>query len=268
MTEDNEPTGAHTPGEAAGSEDGGPRLPPPVPAPSQWTPPPPLAPAAPSAPSWPLPPAGEADPWTAPTQPAAVIDPTDPGFTPGPITAETPASPSASGAGAASGPPTAFAPFPPPPPGGSPPPPGAGSAGSSGSDKNRRWIGVAVVAALIGGGVGAGVTALADNGNGSSDNITIHEGTADPGAAVLSGNVTIPELVKKVIPAVVSIDVKTRGSEDEGTGMIISSSGEVVTNNHVIEAFTNANGSGTITVTEYGQKKADPATTRSRTSPS
>jgi S1-C subfamily serine protease len=119
---------------------------------------------------------------------------------------------------------------------------------------------VAVVAALIGGGVGAGVTALADNGNGSSDNITIHEGTADPGAAVLSGNVTIPELVKKVIPAVVSIDVKTRGSEDEGTGMIISSSGEVVTNNHVIEAFTNANGSGTITVTEYGQKKADPAT--------
>jgi putative serine protease PepD len=119
---------------------------------------------------------------------------------------------------------------------------------------------VAVVAALIGGGVGAGVTALADNGGSNGENITIHEGNSDPGAAVLSGNVTIPQLVKKVIPAVVSIDVKTRGSEDEGTGMIISANGEVVTNNHVIEAFTTGGGSGTITVTEYGQKKANPAT--------
>jgi S1-C subfamily serine protease len=104
------------------------------------------------------------------------------------------------------------------------------------------------------------VTALADNGNNNNANITIHEGTADPGAAVLSGNVTIPELVKKVIPAVVSIDVKSHGNEDEGTGMIITSSGEVITNNHVIELFTNGGGSGTITVTEYGQKTADPAT--------
>jgi S1-C subfamily serine protease len=103
------------------------------------------------------------------------------------------------------------------------------------------------------------VTALADNGNNNAG-ITIHEGTADPGAAVLSGNVTIPELVKKVIPAVVSIDVKSHGNEDEGTGMIITSSGEVITNNHVIELFTSGGGTGTITVTEYGQKKADPAT--------
>jgi putative serine protease PepD len=116
------------------------------------------------------------------------------------------------------------------------------------------------VAALIGGAVGAGVTAIADNGNGNDNTITIHEGSSDPGAAVLSGNVTIPELVKKVIPAVVSIDVKSRGNEDEGTGMIITSTGEVITNNHVIELFTSGGGTGSITVTEYGQKKADPAT--------
>ena len=116
------------------------------------------------------------------------------------------------------------------------------------------------MAALIGGGVGAGVTALADNGNSNGNTITIHEGNSDPGAAVLSGNVTIPELVKKVIPAVVSIDVKSHGNEDEGTGMIITSGGEVITNNHVIELFTDGGGTGTITVTEYGQKKAQPAT--------
>jgi S1-C subfamily serine protease len=163
------------------------------------------------------------------------LDPTDPGLTAGPTTAETWAPPR----------------LPPPPPGPGP--------GTSASGNRRTWLAIAAVAALIGGAVGAGVTALADNGNNNAG-ITIHEGTADPGAAVLSGNVTIPELVKKVIPAVVSIDVKSHGNEDEGTGMIITSSGEVITNNHVIELFTSGGGTGTITVTEYGQKKADPAT--------
>jgi S1-C subfamily serine protease len=125
--------------------------------------------------------------------------------------------------------------------------------------RRRQWLGVAVVAALVGGAVGAGVTALADNGNGGNS-VTIHESNSTPGAAVLSGNVTIPQLVKKVIPAVVSIDVKSHGDEDEGTGMIISTSGEVVTNNHVIELYTDGGETGTITVTEYGQKKSEPTT--------
>ena len=130
-----------------------------------------------------------------------------------------------------------------------------------GAKKSRIWLPVALVAALIGGLVGAGVTALADNSNNnSSAGLTVHESAATPGAAVLSGNVTIPQLVSKVIPAVVSIDVKSQGNEDEGTGMIITSSGEVVTNNHVIELYVDDGNSGTITVTEYGQTKALPTT--------
>jgi putative serine protease PepD len=125
----------------------------------------------------------------------------------------------------------------------------------------RSWLPVALVAALIGGGVGAGVVALADNNNSSSTgNAVIHESNAAPGAAVLSGNVTIPQLVDKVIHAVVSIDVKSNNNEDEGTGMIISSDGEVITNNHVIELYTQGGNSGSITVTEYGQTKPLPAT--------
>jgi S1-C subfamily serine protease len=120
---------------------------------------------------------------------------------------------------------------------------------------------VAIVAALIGGVIGAGVTALADNNNSGNGNaVTIHESDAAPGAAVLSGNVTIPELVNKVIHSVVSIDVKSSGEEDEGTGMIITSDGEVITNNHVIELYTEGGDKGTITVTEYGQTKALPTT--------
>jgi S1-C subfamily serine protease len=217
---------------------GQPRMPPPVPPPAKgW---------ATATPVWPLPPLGQspaasppgAAPPTASTAPASPFDPTDPGIAYGPGTAEP-----------------NIPPFVPPSLQGPP------RKTSVSEPSNRRaWVGVAVVAALIGGGVGAGVTALADNGNGKDNTVTIHEGNADPGAAVLSGNVTIPQLVKKVIPAVVSIDVKSNGNEDEGTGMIITSSGEVVTNNHVIELFTNGGSSGTITVTEYGQKKADPAT--------
>ena len=134
--------------------------------------------------------------------------------------------------------------------------PGPGTPG-----RIRAWLPVALVAALVGGAIGAGVTAVADNQNGSgSSNAVIHESTAAPGAAVLSGNVTIPQLVDRVIPAVVSIDVKSNGSEDQGTGMIITSDGEVITNNHVIELYSQGGNTGSITVTEYGQTKALPTT--------
>jgi putative serine protease PepD len=142
--------------------------------------------------------------------------------------------------------------------GGAPPPP-PGSTKTPG--RFRSWFPVAVVAAIIGGGIGAGVTALADNNsNNGAGNAVIHESNAAPGAAVLSGNVTIPQLVDKVINAVVSIDVKSGGNEDEGTGMILTSNGEVITNNHVIELYTEGNNTGSITVTEYGQTKPLPAT--------
>ena len=143
-------------------------------------------------------------------------------------------------------------------PGGQPGPPRPGPRTPG---RIRAWLPVALVAALVGGAIGAGVTALADDNNGSgSGSAVIHESTAAPGAAVLSGNVTIPQLVDKVIPAVVSIDVKSNGNEDQGTGMIITSDGEVITNNHVIELYSQGGNTGSITVTEYGQTKALPTT--------
>jgi S1-C subfamily serine protease len=141
-------------------------------------------------------------------------------------------------------------------PAGSEPPTGRPRA----PGRARSWLPVVIVAALVGGAIGAGVTAIADhNGNGSSS-VTIHESGAAPGAAVLSGNVSIPQLVDKSLPGVVSIDVKSGSTEDQGTGMILTSNGEVLTNNHVIELYTVNGNSGTITVTEYGQTKALPAT--------
>jgi S1-C subfamily serine protease len=248
----------------------------------ETTPPPPVEPTTPSAAGtegaptsseWPPPPPAQGTGGTVP-----------PAFTPSAPTAPT------------AFPPDAFPPaaagssYPPPPPGSWAPPsatdpgpptldtpavpfsyppsgdatyPGPGPSGGRRSTPGRlkAWLPVAIVAALIGGGIGAGVTALANNNNsGSGNNVTIHESAAAPGAAVLSGNVTIPQLVNKVIHSVVSIDVKSGQEEDEGTGMIITSDGEVLTNNHVIELFSEGGDKGTITVTEYGQTKALPTT--------
>ena len=140
-----------------------------------------------------------------------------------------------------------------------PVPPGPpGGFGSGGSDRRGRpWFLVAVVAALIGGGVGAGVTALADHNNSPSVLAPIRESTAAPGAAI-DGGANIPSLVRELLPAVVSIDVKTPGEEDEGTGMIISADGMVVTNYHVI-ALADQDG-GALTVTESGSTAPVKAT--------
>ncbi len=205
------------------------------------------APVTPAEPTSELSPAEAPPTYPAPERDLAPAAEATPATTPTPAIATTPVP-------FAYPPPPVDPAFPPP---GAPPPPATSTARRGW----RTWLPVALVAALIGAGVGAGVTALADhNGNANANGVTIHESNASPGAAVLSGNVTIPELVNKVIPAVVSIDVKANQGEDEGTGMIITSNGEVVTNNHVIELYTENGDAGSITVTEYGQTKSLPTT--------
>jgi S1-C subfamily serine protease len=125
------------------------------------------------------------------------------------------------------------------------------------------WLVVAVVAAVIGGGVGAGIAEAVGTNNGESSAPAVKVGQVAPGPA-LAGGAQIPTIVKSILPEVVSIDAKGPGSstgglfggpsEDQGTGMIITSTGEVLTNNHVIAGAT------TITVTLYGQTQALPTT--------
>ncbi len=108
-----------------------------------------------------------------------------------------------------------------------------------------------LVAALVGGL--AGHFASTNSGGG----VTINAVNGTPSAAALPSGLTIPTLVKNVLPSIVSIDVRGQGTEDQGTGMIISSTGLVVTNNHVIAA---AVGGGSITVTRSGSTTSLPAT--------
>ena len=127
---------------------------------------------------------------------------------------------------------------------------------SQGRSSRTPWssrISLLLVAALVGGLAGH-FSAPASN---SVGNVSINAVAAASTGAVLPSGLTIPNLVQKVSPSVVSIDVKGQGSEDQGTGMIISANGLVITNNHVIAA---AVGGGTITVTRTGSTQSLPAT--------
>lgn len=127
------------------------------------------------------------------------------------------------------------------------------SSTPSGSLRPPQWLLVAVVSALVGAGAGAGIAEGLGTAS-SSPAPPIRVGAATPGPA-LAGGQSIPTIVKGVLPEVVSIDaVGPTTGEDQGTGMIISSAGEVITNNHVIQGAT------TITVTVYNETNKLSAT--------
>jgi S1-C subfamily serine protease len=144
--------------------------------------------------------------------------------------------------------------------------PGRGVAGSGHSGRQASpwvWVVAVLAASLVGALIGGGIVVASEHGGGTT---TVKEISAGP--ALLNGTTNVETVIDKVLPSVVSIRAKSPeplsdsafGSspggvqEDQGTGMIISSNGEVVTNNHVISGAT------TITVTLYGSLKALPAT--------
>jgi len=235
------PTGATPAGE--GDPDRGPV------AASDPSPPSSVPTVAPAPPSTGAPPPG-AGAWGSP---AAPPNPTVPVWR----AADTPLMP---------GWPPSGAPSVPPAPGTAPAAPGTAlqAATSPANPRGGRgWVVVAVVAALVGGAAGAGIAEAVGTGNGASSAPPVKVGQETPGPA-LAGGAQIPTIVKSVLPEVVSIDAKGPGTganglfsgavEDQGTGMIIDNTGEVITNNHVISGAT------AITVTLYGQTGALPAT--------
>lgn len=120
------------------------------------------------------------------------------------------------------------------------------------------WI-IVLVAALIGAVVGGGVVALAGRENGGT---TVKLG---PNLQVREGALNVQGVLAKTIPAVVSIQTDGFVQQDSffgptvqrvrgaGTGMVLSSDGDILTNNHVVE------GAQRITVTFEGNTEARQA---------
>jgi S1-C subfamily serine protease len=149
----------------------------------------------------------------------------------------------------------------------------AGAAAPQGSVRDPRShrgvIALAAVAALVGGGVGG---AIASSFGGSAPATqAVHVGSTVNLASDQANSVA--SIAANVDPAVVTITSRIKVTESygggfggfggggftetevaEGTGMIVTSSGEVVTNNHVID------GASSISVTIGGGSKSYTAT--------
>jgi putative serine protease PepD len=146
--------------------------------------------------------------------------------------------------------------FPPSPPELPPAPPAAAEppdlppAGRSGTGFGR----VAAICALVlvvalGSGLAGAEIALHRNAGSTT---TIASGTVVKGGT--SPTETLAKVAAAVQPSVVSIEVAVSGGTDEGSGVIMTSDGSILTNNHVISAA--ASGGGTITVTFSDGKTA------------
>ncbi|WP_258080868.1 S1C family serine protease [Nocardia nova] len=117
--------------------------------------------------------------------------------------------------------------------------PGADATGAyAGTPRRRGRAGLlagAVVLALVAGGIGGAVGTLAtrsDTNNAPVNNALNAPAPVDPASASAPPG-SVPAVAQKVLPSVVMIRVAGARAEGEGSGVVLSSDGLILTNNHV-----------------------------------
>lgn len=150
------------------------------------------------------------------------------------------------------------------------PPSGATDVAHASRRGARGWLAVAVVSALFGAAGGAAVYAGVGTGSSGASKVASAVSPEPAGPALAQGS-SIPAIVSRLLPEVVSIDATgtvpgvsgggpfglgvptPQAFKSEGSGMVVSSTGLVLTNNHVVA------GASSVAVTLHGSTKALPA---------
>ena len=128
-------------------------------------------------------------------------------------------------------------------------------------DSRRGWIAVIVVALLVAAATGVGAAAGLDAAIHTHETATVR---FSPNTSVFRPMKDVKAVLARVLPSVVTIQAFGPGCGpgalsgatelEEGTGMILTRAGEILTNNHVIAEASQ------IKVTLYGQTRTYPAT--------
>jgi len=107
--------------------------------------------------------------------------------------------------------------------------------------------GVVVAALIVGGGAGIGGAALysANHDNNTGDVASPSGATSSKVVNDSAPSGSVEKVAAKVLPSVVKIEVAGPQEAGSGSGIILSSDGEILTNNHVVEVAGN---NGTIKV--------------------
>ncbi|MEW2077508.1 trypsin-like peptidase domain-containing protein [Streptomyces sp. NPDC013433] len=91
---------------------------------------------------------------------------------------------------------------------------------------------VAIVAAAVGGGTAYGVQELTGND-------TVAAGSASTTVVPSSQKGTVSGVAEAVTPSIVEINATSNAGSSTGSGVIITSDGEIVTNNHVVSGASS-----------------------------
>ena len=121
-----------------------------------------------------------------------------------------------------------------------------------------RTLTAFALVAVVGAGTGIGAYAIADSGNSNdlASSVSLSGGTVQSAALLKSsGSSSLVNLYKRTSPGVVDIVVTTSGSDSsdsafgqpqqsqsekaEGTGFVVDSKGDIVTNYHVVNGATS-----------------------------